>query len=128
MRFETLREKKSAAGFTEVFEIRVFDAEREAERTVEQLSGGEKAIVSLALAMGLAVYNARRNRVAWRTLFLDETTAALSAKNALAYLAMVRRAADMGGFEQVLFVSHQPELWERADARVLVGGGKVVVS
>jgi hypothetical protein len=38
---------------------------------------------------------------------------------------MLRRALALGGFAQVIFVSHQPEVWERADSRLFVADGRV---
>lgn len=126
LRFETQRALKSRDGFEEVFELRVYDAEAQAERQVERLSGGEQVVVSEALALAIAIFNARRHGIAWRTLVRDETAGALSPNNARAYMAMLRRAADLGQFEQVLFVSHLPELWAMADARITIQkGGKL---
>lgn len=124
--FETLREKKSARGeYTEVFDIHVYDGAK--VRQVEALSGGEKVVVGEAIGLALSIFNARRSGLKWRTLFRDETSGALDPTNAQAYVDMLRRALALGGFHQVLFVSHQPEVWERADARVLVHGGTVSV-
>jgi exonuclease SbcC len=124
--FETLREKKSAAGeFAEVFDIRVLDEGK--ERSVEGISGGERVIVGEAIALGLAIFSARRSGIAWRTIFRDETSGALSLANATKYVDMLRRALALGGFHQVVFISHQPEVVERADARLLVADGRVTV-
>lgn len=124
--FETLREKVSEKGaFTEVFDVRVFDEGQ--ERQVEALSGGEKVIVGEAVGLALAIFNSRRSGVRWRTLFRDETAGALYPETATAYVDMLRRAMALGGFEQVVFVTHQPELWERADARLVVKDGRVTL-
>lgn len=122
--FETLREKSSAPGqFSEVFDVRVYD--HGAERAVEALSGGEKVVVGEAVGLAISIFNARKNGVRWRTLFRDETAGALHPEDAHAYVDMLRRALNVGGFDQVLFVSHSPEVWQRADARLLVEGGRV---
>jgi exonuclease SbcC len=125
--FETLREKRSARGeFSEVFDVKVFDSGR--ERPVEALSGGEKVVVGEALGLAFSIFNARRSGIRWETLFRDETAGALDPQNAQAYVDMLRRALALGGFQQVLFVSHSPEVWERADARVRVHDGQVSIS
>lgn len=125
--FETLREKKSARGeFSEVFEIRVYDGVE--QRTVEDLSGGEKVIVGEAINLALAVFNARKSGVRWQTLFRDETAGALDPENAGRYVAMLRRALELGGFTQCVFVAHLPEVWEQADARVHFDDGAVRVA
>jgi len=122
--FETLREKKSKAGeFTEAFDVRVFD--QGSERPVEALSGGERVVVGEAVGLAISIFNARKSGVRWETLFRDETAGALDPENAAAYVEMLRRSLKLGGFHQVLFVSHSPEVWERADARLHVADGKV---
>lgn len=128
LKFETLRAKKGDSGYTEVFDILVYDNEGNAWRKVEDLCGGEKVFVKEALSLGIAVYNARRSGQGWRTFFRDEADGALSEHNAVAYLAMLRRALELGGFEQVLFITHRPSLWERADARLHVHDGRVDVA
>jgi exonuclease SbcC len=124
--FETLREKKSSPGeYSEAFDIRVFDEGR--ERSVEGISGGERVFIGEAIALGLAIFNARKSGIAWRTLFRDETSGALSLANASAYVEMLRRALTLGGFYQCVFVSHQPEVVDRADARLVVADGRVTI-
>lgn len=80
-----------------------------------------------AVSLALAVYNARKNRIRYETLWRDETAGALDPNNAQAYVDLLRRAMALGGFHQVLFVSHSPEVWERADVRLVVEGGRVAV-
>jgi len=122
---ETLREKKSAPGeYTESFDVRVYDGGQ--ERPVEALSGGERVVVGEALGLALSIYNSRKSGIQYRTLWRDETAGALDPENAHAYVEMLRRAMDLGGFDQVLFVSHSPEVWQGADSRLLVAGGTVV--
>jgi len=122
--FETLREKKSARGeYAEAFDVKVYDTGQ--ERAVEALSGGERVIVGEAVSLAIAIYNARKNNVRWSTLFRDETAGALDAQNASAYVDLLRRARALGGFDQVLFVSHSEHVWERADARLVVAGGRI---
>lgn len=115
--FETLREKKSKPGeYIEAFDVVVRDGG--AERSVEALSGGEKVIVGEALGLGIAIFNARKNAVQWRSLFRDETAGALDPDNAIRYVDMLRRALALGGFEQILFVSHVGDVVNRADSVV----------
>ena len=40
---------------------------------------------------------------------------------------MLRRAMDLGGFHQVIFICHTPLVWELADTVLSVGGGCVVM-
>lgn len=124
--FETLREKKSARGeYSEAFDVQVYDHGH--ERTVEALSGGERVVVGEAVGLAISIFNARKSGVRWETLFRDETAGALDPANAQAYVQMLRRALSLGGFHQVLFVSHSVEVTDRADVRVFVHDGKVSI-
>jgi len=38
---------------------------------------------------------------------------------------MLRRAMDLGGFHQVIFICHAPLVWELADRILSVGDGRV---
>jgi exonuclease SbcC len=121
--FETLATKRDG-GQKEVFDVRVYDGA--AERPVEALSGGEKVVVGEAIGLAIAIFNARKSGIRYETLWRDETAGALDTTNAAAYVAMLRRARVLGGFSQVLFVAHQPEVFEAADARLIVAGGTIV--
>jgi ABC-type lipoprotein export system ATPase subunit len=51
----------------------------------------------------------------------------LDAANGKEYVRMLRRAMDLGGFHQVIFICHSPLVWELADNIVSVRGGCVVL-
>jgi energy-coupling factor transporter ATP-binding protein EcfA2 len=51
---------------------------------------------------------------------------ALDAANGKEYVRMLRRAMDLGGFRQVIFICHTPLVWELADRVLTVGGGTVI--
>ncbi len=121
---ETLRVRRDG-GTAEAFEIIVYDGAD--KRPVEALSGGERVIVSEALSLALAIYNARKSGIRWRTLFRDETAGALDPENAGRYVAMLRRALTLGNFSQCVFVAHLPQVYEAADVQLLVGHGRVTV-
>ena len=91
------------------------------------LSGGESVLVSEALSLAIALFQAGRSGRRIQTLIRDEVSAPLDVDRAPAYVRMLRRAARLGDFRHVLFVSHQLACLELADARLVVGGGKVVV-
>lgn len=122
IRLDTVR-TKADGGQAEDFAVHVFDGG--AERSAEQFSGGQKVFLGEAIGLGLAVFNARRSGVHWRTLFRDETAGALDPENAQHYVRMLRRALVAGGFANCLFVSHVPEVWEQADTVLHVGGGRI---
>ena len=89
------------------------------------LSGGESVLVSEALALALALSAASRSGTRIETLLRDETGSALDRDRGPAYARMLRKAAALGGFHQVLYVSHQGAAIEQADAVVEVGEGRV---
>jgi exonuclease SbcC len=120
--FETLRAKRDG-GQAESFEIRVYDGAE--ARPVEALSGGEKVVVGEAIGLALAILNARKNAIRFETFFRDETAGALDPENAAAYIAMLRRARELAGAHQIVFIAHQEELWRAADARLFVEDGHV---
>ena len=66
--------------------------------------------------------------IRYETLFRDDTVGALDAANAKEYVRMLRRALDLGGFHQVIFICHTPLVWELADNILTVGEGCVVLS
>jgi exonuclease SbcC len=65
--------------------------------------------------------------IRYETLFRDETVGALDVANGKEYVRMLRRAMDLGGFHQIIFICHTPLVWELADRILLVGDGRVVV-
>ncbi|MNL35126.1 hypothetical protein D3C87_1571380 [compost metagenome] len=85
-------------------------------------------ILNEAISLALAIYNTRKSGRHFETLFRDETAGALDPVNAERYLRMLRRALELGGFHQLIFIAHQQELWEQADSRVMVRGGQVEVA
>ena len=102
---------------TKDLELSVRDNEQAGEiRPTENLSGGERFIVSLALALGLSQISGSKARV--DSLFLDEGFGSLDADSlntALDALAEVRREGRMIGI-----ISHVEALRERIAAQIRV--------
>jgi exonuclease SbcC len=91
------------------------------------LSGGEGVLVSEALALSIALYIADRGKRSY-TLFRDEVGAALDIDVAPAYTRLLARAAKIGGFDKILFVSHHDRALALADARLKFADGTITVS
>lgn len=106
-------------------EVHVIDTVRGREGAAETFSGGERVIIGEAVSLALSVLACRRAGLERPTLVRDESGAALDAANGRAYMAMLRRAAEMIDADKVLFVSHTPELQELADARVIIESGQI---
>lgn len=124
---ETQRMSADGKRQIEGCEVRVLDTERGRDANAETLSGGERVLVGEAISLALSMLACRRSGVEGPTLFRDESGAALDPVKGRAYVAMLRRAAEIVGASRVLFVSHTPELQDLADARIHVSGGQVEV-
>lgn len=110
----------------EKFTILALDQEYGGEsRDVGDLSGGERVIVEEAIRAALAVYVNLRSRMRFKILWRDECSGALSPDNVPRYAALLRKMLTLSGADQCLFVCHQPELAEMADAIVTVSNGRV---
>ena len=98
-------------------ELSVIDSEQAGKiRPTENLSGGERFIISLALALGLSQFSGSKARV--DSLFLDEGFGTLdedSMNTALDALGEVKREGRMIGI-----ISHVQALKERIPAQINV--------
>jgi len=110
------------------FDIEVRNKALDRTCLVDELSGGQFVLVNEAVNLGIAIYNMRQGEgVRHETLFRDETVGALDARNSREYVRMLRHAMTIGGFYQVIFICHSPQVWEMADNVLRVEGGKVFV-
>ena len=123
-------QKLSADGkrMLEGCEVRVLDTVAGREGAAETFSGGERVLLGEAVSLALSMLACRRAGLVGVTLVRDETGAALDPANGRAYVAMLRRAAELVGARQTLFVTHSADLADLADARIVVGGGTAVVA
>jgi len=62
------------------------------------------------------------------TFFRDESASALTKENGRNYMAMVRKAIDISGASLVLLITHDPDLQDLADSRILVEDGTVKIA
>ena len=128
IRFRTQRPKADGKGMVDDFDVEVRNKNLDRTCLVDELSGGQFVLVNEAVNLGIAIYNMRQGEgIRYETLFRDETVGALDAVNGKEYVRMLRRAMDLGGFHQVIFICHTPLVWELADNIISVGGGRVVM-
>jgi exonuclease SbcC len=128
IRFRTQRPKADGKGMVDDFDVEVRNKNLDRTCLVDELSGGQFVLVNEAVNLGIAIYNMRQGEgIRYETLFRDETVGALDAANGKEYVRMLRRAMDLGGFHQVIFICHTPMVWELADGIVSVGGGCVAM-
>ena len=126
IRFRTQRPKADGKGMVDDFDVEVRNKNLDRTCLVDELSGGQFVLVNEAVNLGIAIYNMRQGeRIRYETLFRDETVGALDAANAKEYVRMLRRAMDLGGFHQVIFICHTPLVWGLADRILSVGDGRV---
>ena len=116
IRFRTQRPKADGQGMVDDFDVEVRNKNLDRTCLVDELSGGQFVLVNEAVNLGIAIYNMRQGEgIRYETLFRDETVGALDAVNGKEYVRMLRRAMDLGGFHQVIFICHTPLVWELAD-------------
>ena len=127
IRFVTQELKIDGKGYKDEFDVSVDDQKTGRTVSISDLSGGEKTIVSEALALGIALYNKEKSGVSWGTLFRDEVSGALDDVYAPQYIAMLRAAREMGHFRKVYFICHQPRLQQMADSRVQIHQGTAAI-
>ena len=81
-----------------------------------------------AVHLCAAVYNMRQSEgIRYETLFRDETEGALDAANGKEYVRMLRRAMELGGFHQAVFICHTQLGWESADQILTVADGRAAI-
>jgi exonuclease SbcC len=128
IRFRTQRPKADGRGMVDDFDVEVRNKNLDRTCLVDELSGGQFVLVNEAVNLGIAIYNMRQGEgIRYETLFRDETVGALDAVNGKEYVRMLRRAMDLGGFHQVIFICHTALVWELADEILSVGDGSVVI-
>jgi exonuclease SbcC len=128
VRFRTQRPKADGRGWVDDFDVEVRNKLLDRAFSVDELSGGQFVLVNEALNLGIAMYNARKGEgICYETLFRDETVGALDKRNGAEYVRMLRRAIEIGGFYQIVFICHTPGVWELADRVIQVRDGQVKV-
>lgn len=111
-------------GLKETFGVQVLDAVYGGDaRDLADLSGGEQVIVDEALKSAIALFANHRSGAPIETCWRDETAGALRPSTALAYLAMLRRIRERGGFHHLFVVTHNPDLAALADVQLVVADG-----
>jgi exonuclease SbcC len=104
-------------------ELEVFDSQNSQRRSVRTLSGGEKFLVALSLAIGLStVVQAQGEGIRLEAMFIDEGFGSLdreAIQDALEILQGIRRTAGVVGI-----ISHVEALAETIPARIEITKGK----
>jgi len=122
VRFDTQRLDAKGKKQLEALDITVIDTEHGRDAPVETYSGGEQTILAEAISLALTAVACRRFGMSDVTLVRDESGAALDPEKASAYVAMLRRGAELIGARSVLLVSHSREVQELCDAQIILDG------
>jgi exonuclease SbcC len=118
---------KADGGLKEVFDITVYDGERDEEKSIRDMSGGEVTWLEDSITRAFCLYNLHRSNRQYGTIFTDEKDGALDESRKTEFLAIKRRAMEIGHHTQEFFISQTQELVDRADARIVLQKGGVTI-
>lgn len=114
-----LTDRVATRGNNAGLEVRVLDQHTQESRSPESLSGGEKFLASLSLALGLAeVVSERAGGVTLDTLFIDEGFGSLDAETLDLAMHSLDQLREHGRVVGV--ISHVEAMKERIPAQVVV--------
>ncbi len=116
VKIKTQDEKAGGKEMKEVFDIVVFDAERDESKSLTVMSGGEETWIEDSITRGISLFNAERGGRRYHALFTDEKDGRLTDRRRTEFMAVKRRVLELGGFECEFFISHSREVQEMADA------------
>lgn len=126
IRFDTLRPKVGKKNeYVEVFDIKVLDTQKGEEKSLLDLSGGERVWVDEAIARAIGIYLGRSTGATVDSVFSDERDGALDENKKREYFAMKREVLKLGGYKREFFISHTHDLCEMADAVISIKRGGI---
>lgn len=121
---QTVRPAEGARKAKEVFDVLIHDGDSPGRpRSLGDMSGGERTLVSEALRTAIALHNTQRHGIQVEALYRDEADGSLSPETAARYPRMLRKAMEIGGFRNVYLVTHRPDVAAQADAVIVVADG-----
>jgi len=123
--FRTQKLTADGKGFVDEFSIVCSDSERGLTLDVADMSGGERAIILEAIGIAIGLWRRNLGKVGWDVLIRDETSGALDLEMAPHYLSLLRKAAKIGGYQRIYFITHQQALIDMADSVLCVTNGRV---
>lgn len=126
VRLETQSEKRDGT-MKEDFDIVVLDSETDEEVSITEKSGGQTTWIEDAITRAICLFNIHRSDRVFDSLFSDEKDGQLDAARKIEFLAVKRRAMELGTHRNEFFITQTPELVDMADGRIRLGGGKVEV-
>jgi len=127
VKFRTQRPMSDGSGFTDDFDVHVFDTNRGEWCSIDDLSGGEQVVVGEAVSLAIALFNRQKSNVGWETIFRDEPSSALDDENAPRYVSMLSKARELGHFDILYLISHQNSVKELCDSRINISNGRIEI-
>lgn len=110
------QEQTQKGAMKEGFDIKVFDSERDEEKSVTDMSGGEKIYLNDVLTRAIALYQAQLSGRRYGCLFSDESDGALDAEKKLEFMKVKREVLRLGEYAKEIYISHSKEVQDCADA------------
>lgn len=102
----------------ETFDIKVFDADRDEEKSVRDMSGGERIYINDVLTRAIALYQSQLSGRRYECLFSDESDGALDPDRKLQFMKVKREVLRLGNYSKEIYISHSKEVQECADAAI----------
>lgn len=95
------------------------------QKTYDDLSGGAKTWVRVALQKAIAIHLNQNSGRQILTAYADETDGAFDSfgKSAAYYQAMTK-VLELAGLQHILFISHDPEVYEQSGQMIIFKPGK----
>lgn len=85
------------------------------EILLDNLSGGQKIWVLMALRLAMTLLSKEKSGRNFETAFFDELDGPLDPENSLNFIGMYQAFMKTGGFKMVPFISHKPDCRSMAD-------------
>ena len=120
VKFDTQAVKADGKGTKEIFDINVYDTERNESKSLKMMSGGEKVWIEEAVTRAISLYNGQRSGRRYQALFTDEKDGALDFRRKKEFIAMKKRVLELGGYDVEFFISQSPDVQEAADSMILL--------
>lgn len=98
----------------EVLDI-VTIAEDGSETLLDNLSGGQKVWILMALRLAMTLLSKEKSGRNFETALFDELDGPLDPENSLNFINMYQSFMKTGGFKMIPFISHKPECRSMAD-------------
>jgi exonuclease SbcC len=109
------QEQTQKGAMKEGFDVIVFDSERDEEKSVGAMSGGERIYINDVLTRAIALYQAQLSGRQYGSIFSDEADGALDSDKKLEFIKVKREVLRIGKYSKEFYISHSKEVQDCAD-------------